>query len=124
MVINVDQLKKQQEAIDSEIKLLSTFRPTPQRQKFLRQLHGEQSYLLGLIQKATATVQQREADRLQRLARAQHNRIEKNRRNWRYYNAVATTWGYPVKLVRTEGKKRRRGLKSAIEDIKWRNPSP
>jgi hypothetical protein len=116
--------EKRVEEVEREIQALSTFRPTPELKKFLRQLQGERSFLLKQKQETTKTLQQKEAERAQRLAKAQHNRSEKNKRNWRYAKAMSKTWGYPVKKVRSELKKRKKGLASEIDDVKWRNPSP
>ena len=124
MAHNVDHENKDLEVIDREIEALSTFRKTPQLQKFIRQLQGERSHILQKQQRAAATTQQRDAERGRRLLKAQHNRSEKNKRNWRYAKAMSKTWGYPVKKVRSELKKRKKGLGSDIEDVKWRNPSP
>jgi hypothetical protein len=119
----VDRIKKDLEAIEKELQALSTFRKTPQLQKFIRQLHGERSFIKRQIDQASGIVHRRGATPEQ-LARAQHNRSEKNRRNWRYAKAISDTYGIPVRKVRSELKKRKEGLESDIKDVMWRNPSP
>jgi hypothetical protein len=120
----LEKIKSRKEMIEKEIEALSAFRKTPELEKFLRQLQGERSFVTQKIEQATKSLQQKEIERAERLQKAQHNRSEKNKRNWRYVNAMSKTWGYPPRKVRSEIKKRRQGLKSDIDDIKWRNPSP
>jgi len=120
----VDRFKKRIESIEREIQALSAFRKTPQLQKFLRQLQGERSHVQQQIEQKTKTLEQAKADHEAKLAKAQHNRSEKNKRNWRYAKAIADNYGIPVRKVRTELKKRKKGLDSDIDDVIWRNPSP
>jgi hypothetical protein len=120
----VDRLKKDLEAIEKELQALSFFRNTLQLQKFIRQLQGERSYIKRQIEQGISTIRQQQQAHARRLRQAQSNRSEKNRRNWRYWNAISVNYGIPIKDVRRESKKRRKGLDSDIQDTIWRNPSP
>jgi hypothetical protein len=122
-VKKVDLFKRDLETIEKELQTLSTFRKTPQLEKFVRQLHGERSFIKRQIDQASGIVHRRGATPEQ-LARAQHNRSEKNKRNWRYAKAISDTYGIPVRKVRSELKRRKEGLESEIKDVQWRNPSP
>jgi hypothetical protein len=120
----VDQLRNRKEVIEHEIETLSTFRKTPELTKFIRQLQGERSHVIQQIERFTTTQAQKQEARMELLRKAQHNRSEKNKRNWRYAKAISVNYDIPIKKVRTELKRRKKGLDSDIQDVIWRNPSP
>jgi hypothetical protein len=114
--------------IEKEIQVLQTFRMTQQQQRFLRQLFGERSYIKQQIAKLTAppAAPVLPGERQQRSAEANRNRSEKNKRSWRYFEAISENYDLSLskKQIRSEFTKRRRGLQSDIPDLIWRNPSP
>src|SRR2546427_4972671 len=105
-------------AIERELEALSTFRRTPDLQKFIRQLQGERSFIRRQLEQASTNVQRRLASPEQ-LARAQQNRSGKNKRNWRYAKAIADNYDIPIKMVRIELKRRKERLESDIDDVIW-----
>ena len=121
---NVDQFRKELDEVEKEIGILSSFRKTPEQQKFLRQLQGRRSFLLRLIQQKESTSTKIERVNDAKRQKANINRSEKNKRNWRYAKAIAANYGIPVQKVRSELKKRKKGFDSDISDVVWRNPSP
>jgi hypothetical protein len=123
----LEDFKKSFENIEKEIRVLQSFRSTPQQRRFLRQLFGERSYINRQIALATAApAPLLAAERQKRAAEANKNRSEKMKRTWRYFSSIQENF-YPdksKKVLRSEFTKRKRGLESDIPDLIWRNPSP
>jgi hypothetical protein len=121
----IEALKQDLIRIEHELTILKQFRRTPQIERLERHLHGERSYVKQQIRKLEQGDERaEELERAEKLKRAQDNRSEKNRRNWRYWKAISMNFNIPIRKVRSENKKRRKGLKSDIDDVIWRNPSP
>jgi hypothetical protein len=122
----LDDLRKQLETIESEIKKLSDFRDTPFLKRFRRQLEGERSFFLDQISKLTSIKESKEHEHLQRIQKANQNRSSKMKRNWNYYKDIQKNY-YPdksLKEIRRLHKLHRQGLETDISDVAWRNPSP
>ena len=123
---DLDKLQKQLGAVKTEIERLSDFRNTPQLRRFIRQLHGEKSFLNAEISKLTASKESKEQEHQQRIQKANQNRSSKMKRNWNYYKDIQKTY-YPektLKEIRRLHKLHRKGLETDISDVAWKNPSP
>lgn len=124
-------LKRRIKEIQDELAALQKFRPTKQRNLFIRQLVGEQSYLKRQLSSILSSFSKRDRketkrERLHRLTRANKQRRVKNERRWRYFRAIKKNWHPEMSLrkISTQHRKHKEGLESEISDIEWRNPSP
>jgi len=125
-VSKLDDLQKDLESVDSEIKELSGFRDTPFVRKFRRQLQGERSFILNTISKITRSKESSEQERIRRISKANLNRSAKMKRNWNYFKEIQKNY-YPdksLKEIRKLHKAHRQGLETDVSDLVWRNPSP
>jgi hypothetical protein len=114
----IERLRK----VEEELAALRHFRRTRQTENHERHLHGERSNVKQQIRKIEGAEIEKPARKNQ--AEANRNRSEKNKRNWRYVNSIAYNYKIPPKKVRSELKKKKKGLQSDIDDVIWRNPSP
>lgn len=122
----LERLRQELQDIETEIVALSTFRDTPQKRHFLRLLHGQRSHILAEIKKITSSKEDKEKARQERIAKANNNRSEKNKRNWRYIRSIQENY-FPdtsKKEIRSSFRKHKKGLDTDIPDVVWRNPSP
>jgi hypothetical protein len=121
-------LEKRIDEIRMELVALKRFRPTKQRDQFIRQLAGEQSFVKRQLSTLLSSSPKRETkhERQQRQAQANRQRSEKMKRNWRYLKSIQENY-YPekgLKELRSLLKKHVEGLETEVSDIAWRNPSP
>lgn len=116
-------LKNRLAEIDKELKTLARFRPTKALTEFKRRLEGEKSYVKQQL-KSQRPRKETAKERQRKLAKAQRMRKVKNERGWRYFGAIAKNYDLDVRKVRSEHTKKRKGLKTSISDIIWKNPSP
>jgi regulator of replication initiation timing len=120
-------LEQRVKEIQKELSALKKFRKTKQRDQFVRQLVGEQSYLkrqLSRLASLPKRVTKREKQR--RLSRANKQRRIKMKRSYDYFRAIQKNY-YPdmsLRQIRSLFKKHREGLETDVSDIAWRNPSP
>jgi hypothetical protein len=132
MATRLEKLQATINKIDEELAALAKFRQTPQNKRFIRQLHGERSYIKGQITKVTMTEEQRRRQQEEGRISANRNRTEKMKRAWRFFEAMEKNYDIRDAEGRKLGKKkirslyelRKQGLQTAIDDIIWRNPSP
>jgi len=120
------QIEKIQNEIDSnkkEIEKLESFRQTKQVKQFLRHLFGEQSFLR---QKLDKLQKKKTISPEERQKTANVNRSQKMKRTWNYFRAIHENYdtGKSLRELRSEFSKTKRGLKSDVSDVIWRNPSP
>ena len=124
-------LKRRIKEIQDELAALQKFRPTKQRNLFIRQLVGEQSYLKRQLSSILTSFSKRgrketKRERLRRLSRANKQRSIKMKRSWDYFRAIQQNY-YPEKNlreIRSLFKKHKEGLETDVSEIAWRNPSP
>lgn len=124
-------LKRRIKEIQDELAALQKFRPTKQRNLFIRQLVGEQSYLKRQLSSILSSFSKRgrketKRERLRRLSRANKQRSIKMKRSWDYFRAIQQNY-YPeksVREIRSLFKKHKEGLETDVSEIAWRNPSP
>ena len=122
----LDNLRKELESIILELNNLSSFRDTPQLEKFKRQLQGEASNIKQEIKQLTETLQEKQQRRDNLVDTANRTRSAKNKRTWNYIKSIQKNY-FPDKSlteIRSLLKKHRQGLETDIPDIAWRNPSP
>jgi len=122
----LDRLRKELQAITTEIEKLSVFRETQALKKFQRQLQGEMSVIKGNIKKLTITKEEKTVLRKHRQTQANRNRSVKNKRVWNYVKSIQQNY-FPnksLKEIRSALKRHRQGLETDIPDVAWRNPSP
>lgn len=124
-------LKRRIKEIQDELAALQKFRPTKQRNLFIRQLVGEQSYLKRQLSSILTSFSKRgrketKRERLRRLTLANKQRSIKMKRSWDYFRAIQQNY-YPEKSlreIRSLFKKHKEGLETDVSEIAWRNPSP
>jgi hypothetical protein len=118
-------------AIKKELETLATFRQTEQVRRFRRQLVGEYSHVKRQMTKmmtaAAATVKPPSpAVRRAIQRKANRNRSEKMKREWRYFGAIQENYlpDKSTKEIRSLFTKRRKGMEVDVDDFVWRKPSP
>jgi hypothetical protein len=118
--------------IKKELAALKKFRKSKQRDQFIRQLVGEQSYvkrqLSSQLSSSFLKVERKETkrERQRRQAQANKQRSIKMKRSWEYFRAIQKNY-YPdksLKEIRSLFKKHREGLETDVPEVAWRNPSP
>lgn len=123
-----DKLKKQYDDLRNEIAKREPVRDLPEVKETLRKLHGQLSYVKAEINRYEAKSNKLVEVMSLRYEKANYNRSEKNKRNWRYAKAIYKN--YPeyfqsLKEVRSAIKKRKQGLDLPdVPDAVWANPSP
>ena len=122
----LDRLRKQIEAIRSELQNLEKFRDTIQLRKFRRQLHGELSNVNDEFRKLRETQVDKEGRRKRTVEIANRNRSSKNKRVWNYVKSIQKNYrpDLSLKNIRSQLKRHRKGLETDVPDVAWRNPSP
>lgn len=123
----VRELEQRIEDTKQELEALKKFRRTSQRDKFMRQLIGEQSYLRRQLSKLlSAEKPETKRERQRRISQANKLRSSKMKRSWEYFRAIQSNYHPEMSLreIRTQFRKRKEGLKSSIADIAFYNPSP
>ena|SRR5581483_4069636 len=121
-------LQQRIKEIERELAVLKKFRKTKQRDQFIRQLVGEQSYVKGQLSRHLSFSSKKETKREKerRLSQANKQRSIKMIRSWDYFRAIQKNY-YPdmsLKQLRSLFKKHKDGLETDIPDVAWRNPSP
>jgi len=120
------KLRKQLDAIRSELEDLEKFRDSKELRKFKRNLQGELSNIKEILRKTTETQETKDKRQLQRMEIANKNRSSKNKRTWNYVKSIQENY-FPdksLKEIRSSLKKHKLGLENDIPDVAWRNPSP
>ena len=107
---------------------LKRFRQTKQRDQFIRQLVGEQSYVKRQLSSLLLPLSKRETKRekQRRLSQANKQRSIKMTRSWDYFRSIQQNY-YPdksLKELRSLFKKHKEGLETDVSEVAWRNPSP
>ena len=122
----IARLRKEIETIIKEIESLKTFRPTSQTKKFLRQLIGERMTIQNQIRKITKSKISKEEEKQKRRTEANKKRSQKNKRAWNFIKSIFENYdtGKTILELRSEFSKFKRGLKTDVSEIIWRNPSP
>ena len=125
-VKKIESLKQRIKLIQKELRALSSFRPTKQLEQFRRQLAGEYSYAKRQLDLIQASKKAREAERRERVKKANRNRSEKMKRTWRYLKSIQENYhpNKSLRELRSMFKKHKEGLETEIPDVAWRNPSP
>jgi len=123
---NLNKLRKQSEAIESELLDLEKFRDTSALRKFRRQLQGELSNIREKIKKLTESREEKEERHRNLIDKANRNRSSKNKRVWNYVKSIQKNYHPKLSLkeVRSQLKRHRKGLETEVSDVAWRNPSP
>lgn len=122
----IDDLRKQLQSIENEIKEILSFRDTVFLRKFRRQLEGEKSFIREQIAKLGRSKELAKKEHLERIGKANRNRSTKMKRNWNYYRDIQKNY-YPdksLKEIRRLHKMHRQGLETDVPDLVWKNPSP
>jgi hypothetical protein len=120
-------LERRIKEIQKELAALKKFRKTKQRDQFVRQLVGEQSYLKRQLSRLPSLYKREtKREKQRRLSQANKLRGIKMQRSWDYFRAIQKNY-YPdmsLRQIRSLFKKHKEGLETDVSDIAWRNPSP
>lgn len=121
-------LERRIKEIQKEMAALKRFRQTKQRDQFIRQLVGEQSYVKRQLSSLLLPLSKRETKRekQRRLSQANKQRSIKMTRSWDYFRSIQQNY-YPdksLKELRSLFKKHKEGLETDVSEVAWRNPSP